>query len=81
MAFLGQRALEPRPARTGFRDKEALRTFRGQLTEEWIASTWAGTKVAKGDDRGVVVWGDLGDRHRIFRASQTDGECARLVHG
>jgi hypothetical protein len=81
MAFLGQRAIEPIAARTGFRDQDEMRTFRLQLPEEVIAITLAGINGAQGDARGVVVLGDRGDRQRIFLDIQTDGACARLVPG
>ena len=80
-AFLGQRALEPRPAWAGFRDKEAMRTFGLQLTHELIAITLAGTKVAQGANRSVVCCGDRGNGARRFVDIQTDGEGARRGPG
>jgi hypothetical protein len=58
-----------------------MRTFGLQLTEECIASTWAGTHVAKGDHCGVVCCGAIGNGDRLVVDIQTDGECARLVQG
>jgi hypothetical protein len=81
MAFFGQRALEPIPARAGFIDKAAMRTFGLQLTNKCIAITWAGTNGAQGDNLGVVCCGDRGNGARLFVDLQTDGECARLGHG
>jgi hypothetical protein len=81
MAFFCQRALEPIPARAGFIDKDAMRTFGLQLTDECIDITLAGTNGAQGDNLGVVCFGDIGNGDRLFVDIQTDGECARLVHG
>jgi hypothetical protein len=81
MAFFCQRALEPIPARAGFIDKDEMRTFGLQLTDEFIDITLAGTNVAQGDNLGVVCFGDIGNGERLFVDIQTDVECARLVHG
>jgi len=81
MAFFGEIAIEPIPAWASFIDKDEMRTFVLQLTEEVIDITLAGTNVAKGDDLGVVVLGDIGNGNGLFVDIQTDVECARLVHG
>lgn len=81
MAFFCQIAIEPIPARAGFIDKDEMRTFGLQLTDEFIDITLAGTNVAQGDNLGVVCCGDIGNGDRRFVDIQTDLECARLVHG
>jgi hypothetical protein len=81
MAFFCQIAIELIPARAGFIDKDEMRTFGLQLTEECIDITLAGTNVAQGDNLGVVGFGDIGNGDRLFVDIQTDVECARLVHG
>ena len=81
MAFFGQIAIEPIPARAGFIDKDELRTFGLQLTDKFIDITLAGTNVAEGAHLGVVGCGDIGNGDRLFVDIQTDVECARLVHG
>jgi hypothetical protein len=79
--FLGQRAIEPIPARASCRDKDELLTLGLQLTDECITVPWAGPNVAAGDDLSGVFFGALGDRKRVFMDLQTDGEWARLLHG
>jgi hypothetical protein len=80
--MFGQRALEPISARTGGIDKDERRAFGLQRnSDEYIDSTVAGTKVAKGEDRGVVVLGDRDTGNGLCVAIQTDVEYARLVQG
>jgi hypothetical protein len=66
MAFLGQRAGEPIPARDGFRDKDEVLTFGLELTDEFIDVTLAGTNIPDRDDLSVVCLGDIGNGNGLF---------------
>jgi len=68
MAFFGEIAIEPIPARASFINKDEKRTFGLQLTDEFIAITLAGTNVVNGDGLGVVVLGDIGNGKGLFVA-------------
>jgi hypothetical protein len=60
---------------------KALASWSQCGTDELIDITLAGTNVAKGDDLGVVVLGDIGNGTGLFVDLQPDVECARLWHG
>jgi hypothetical protein len=81
MAFLGEIAVEPIATGAGFIDKDKVRAFGLQPTDELIDITLSRPDVAEGDDFGVVVLGDIGDGNRVFMDIHSDAERARLVHG
>jgi hypothetical protein len=81
LAFLREGAGEPIAAWARVRDKDEGRTFGLQLPDEWIDVPLARPTVAKGDDLGVVCFGDRGHGHGLFMHISPDGECTRLVHG
>jgi hypothetical protein len=81
MALFGQIAVEPVPAGPSLRDKDELRGFGLQPTDELIDVTLAHPDVPEGDDLGTVIFSSIGNGKRIFVNIKTDVECARLCHG
>ena len=81
MAFLGQRALEPRATRPSFIDQDEVRAFGLQPADEFIAIALSRPAVPKGDDLGVMVLGDGGNSSGRFVDIQSDIDRGRLVHG
>jgi hypothetical protein len=80
LAFCGERAVEPGATRAGCRDKAEVRALGWQPTEPCSDVRLSCPSIAKGDELGVVFFGDRVDRHRVFLYIQTDVECARLLH-
>jgi hypothetical protein len=81
LAFFRQRALEPRATWPGFRDDDEGCGLGWQVAEKRVEVTVAGTEGPEGDDRGVVVFGNVSDGHRVLVDIHADVQCARLVHG
>jgi hypothetical protein len=78
---LAEIARAPIATGAGVRDKDEVRAFGRQPTDEVIAVTLSRPEMAKGDDLGVVVCGDIGDRHRVLMAIPADSERASLGPG
>jgi hypothetical protein len=74
-------AVEPIVARASCKDKDEVRAFGLQATDEVVDVTLSRPDVAEGDDLGVVVLGSISDRDGFFMDIQPDLERARLVHG
>jgi hypothetical protein len=81
MAFVGEIAVEPIATRTGFINKDEVRAFGLEPTDEVIDVTLSRPDIAEGDHLGVVLLGDTGDRDRVLMDIHSDVERARLVHG
>ena len=79
MAFFCEIAVEPIATRAGFIDKDEVRAFGLQPTDELIDVTLSCTDVPEGDDLRVVVLSDRGDGNRVFMDIQSDVERARLM--
>jgi hypothetical protein len=81
ITFVGQVAVEPVAAWSGFIDKDEVLGLGLQFADELIDVAVAGADGPVIDDLGVVIFGDLGDRNSIFVDIQTNVECARVCHG
>jgi hypothetical protein len=81
MAFFGEITVEPIATRASFIDKDEVRAFGWQPTDECIDVTLSCPSIAERDDLGVVFLGDIGDGNRVFMNIHSDGERARLCHG
>lgn len=81
MAFWGQIAGEPVSAGPSLIDKDKLRAFGVQPTDQGVDVTLARPDGPEGDDLGAVVLGNISDRDRVFMDIQSDVKRARLVHG
>jgi hypothetical protein len=81
LAFLGHITVAPVPTGPGLIDKDELRAFGLQPTDELIDVTLACADAAEGDDLSTVISVNGGNGNRLFVDIKTDGECARLVHG
>jgi hypothetical protein len=55
MAFFGQITIEPIATRASFIDKDKVRAFGLQPTDEFIDVTLSRTDIAEGDDFGAIV--------------------------
>jgi hypothetical protein len=77
----GAIAVKPRATRAGVIDKDEGRALGWQPTDEVVKVTLSHPAGGEGDDLGVVVFGDRGDRDRVVMAIQTDVARARLGHG
>ncbi len=74
-------AIEPRPTRAGFVDKDQVLGLGLQLAHEWIHVAWPRPHGAQEDALGGGGLGDLGDGDRVFVDLHADVAHARLVHG
>jgi hypothetical protein len=81
MALVREIAIKPITARAGFIDKDEVRAFRLQATDEVINITLSRPNIAEGDDLSVVFVGDIGHGDGLFMDIQSNIERARLWHG
>jgi hypothetical protein len=79
--FFGQLTIEPVPTRAGFRDKDQVFSLRWQLPNQGVDVTLPGAKGPQGEDRGVMLFGDVGHSDRLFVNIHSDVKRARLGHG
>ena len=73
--------VEPLATRASCIDKDEVRAFGLQPTDECIDVTLSRTDVSEGDDLGVRFVGDVSDGNGLFMNISPDVEGARLVHG
>jgi len=81
IAFLLQRALEPRAARPRFGEKDEVLGLRWHLADEGLAITLAGADRPHVGDLSTMIVRHVGDRNGLFVDIHADKECARLGHG
>jgi hypothetical protein len=81
IAFCSQGAIEPRPARAGFVDKDQVRTFRRQLTDALIDGTLTRANGPERGDLSTVILSDRRHRDGFLMDIQTDVECVSGCHG
>jgi hypothetical protein len=81
VAFLRQRAVELRAARTGCVAEEELLGLGSPLADAWIDSTLTGADGPKRGDSSAVSLRHVSHGHRLLVDLHAEAECARLGHG